>query len=145
MIEGSQWSAIVEHPRHICVMFGDAKHSYLHLRDWDGKTGWQYNRFGYTARRTRKLRDSAVAAMLAAPGLSAATQKQAAEAVRIALERANKSALLLHFIDEYEGDEETYGWYVVDQDGGALAGPFYSKTEATDELSALSNSERTDG
>lgn len=42
--------------------------------------------------------------------------------------------LELSFIDEDEGTPDTWGWYIVDQEGGALGGPFSMKDEALAEL-----------
>jgi hypothetical protein len=49
----------------------------------------------------------------------------------------------LHLEFFSEGTEETNGWYVLDRDGGALAGPFDMKDEALSELEAALLSERS--
>lgn len=80
----------------IRLMQGDAIFAHVHYRKWDGREGWQYTRYGYTGVRTRKLRNTAVEVMMAAPRLSRADRKAAADAIAQITDDASVFDRILH-------------------------------------------------
>lgn len=93
------WSAHYSCEGTIRLMKGDALFAHILFRRWEGREGWQYVRHGYTSVRTRKLRDTAIEAMMSAPRLPRADRQAAANAIARIAAGADVFDRIVHMSD----------------------------------------------